>query len=241
MMKIIEKIITKQKDIHWNEPVTIAFFGDSVTQGCFEYYHIGNNVGQVVVDEKSGYPTRLRELLGLLYPRVPINMIYGGLSGGHATHGVHRLERDILQFSPDLVIVSFGLNDCTLGDENLEKYADALREIFGRCKEIGAEVIFLTQNYACTKVKLTDPFLVNIAKDLVEMQNSGRLGRFFDRAKEVCRECDVEICDLYSVWETMEKAEVEVTDLLAGGLNHPVRPYHQYIAVKLLEKMMGIH
>lgn len=51
-------------------------------------------------------------MLGLLYLRVPINMINGGLSGGHATHGVHRLERDILRFSPDLVIVSFHHEHC---------------------------------------------------------------------------------------------------------------------------------
>lgn len=82
---------------------------------------------------------------------------------------------------------------------------------------------------------------MNIAKDLVEMQTSGRLGRFFARAKEVCVKCDVEICDLYAVWEIMDRAGVDTTHLLAEGkLNHPICQYHYYIAVKLLEKMMEI-
>ena len=37
-MKIKEKLAAKAKD-NWNAaPVTIAFLGDSVTQGCFECY-----------------------------------------------------------------------------------------------------------------------------------------------------------------------------------------------------------
>ena len=37
-MKIIEKMAKKSADHYNNEGVTIAFLGDSVTQGCFECY-----------------------------------------------------------------------------------------------------------------------------------------------------------------------------------------------------------
>ena len=37
-MKIIEKMKAKAKDNFNREGVTIAFLGDSVTQGCFELY-----------------------------------------------------------------------------------------------------------------------------------------------------------------------------------------------------------
>ena len=37
-MKIIDKIKKKTLDICGEKPVTIAFLGDSVTQGCFECY-----------------------------------------------------------------------------------------------------------------------------------------------------------------------------------------------------------
>lgn len=42
-MKILEKFQNKQKNLIINAPVTIAFLGDSVTQGCFECYFDQNN------------------------------------------------------------------------------------------------------------------------------------------------------------------------------------------------------
>ena len=40
-MKIIEKLRARQEDIYAAKPITIAFLGDSVTQGCFEIYESG--------------------------------------------------------------------------------------------------------------------------------------------------------------------------------------------------------
>ena len=37
-MKIIDKILAKQANLHENRQPVIAFLGDSVTQGCFEIY-----------------------------------------------------------------------------------------------------------------------------------------------------------------------------------------------------------
>ena len=177
-MKIQEKILLDRAGLEKYGPITIVALGDSVTHGAL----------RDEMDYESVYWNRLKRKINQVRDFVPVNVINAGIGGTTAKDALGRLDRQVLNHDPDLVIVSFGLNDCTLGDENLEKYADALRQIFTRCKEIGAEVIFLTQNYACTKVKMTDLFLVNIANDLVEMQNSGRLGRFFACAKEVCGE-----------------------------------------------------
>ena len=48
-MKIIEKL-TAKKEMFPNPPVTIAFFGDSVTQGCFECYTLENDRLETVFD-----------------------------------------------------------------------------------------------------------------------------------------------------------------------------------------------
>ncbi|HCH27997.1 MAG TPA: GDSL family lipase, partial [Ruminococcaceae bacterium] len=58
-MKIIEKLNAKQ-DIYGEKPVTIAFLGDSVTQGCFECYIKEDGKIETVFDYKSAYSTRLR-------------------------------------------------------------------------------------------------------------------------------------------------------------------------------------
>ena len=129
-MKVIEKIAKKSQNIYENAPVTIAFLGDSVTQGCFECYFDENGVIQTVFDAKSGYPTRIKEILNTLFPSAQINIINSGISGDNAVNGNDRFERDVASFHPDLVVVAFGLNDSTGGKEKAEQYTTALKSIF---------------------------------------------------------------------------------------------------------------
>ena len=79
--------------------------------------------------------------------------------------------------------------------------------------------------------------LKNLATDLLW---NGKIETTFEKAKEVCSDMSVSVCDLYEVWEKLEKAEVDVTELLSNKMNHPVKEYHYYIAIKLLEKILGI-
>ena len=51
-MKIIDKLNAKQ-DIYGEKPVTIAFLGDSVTQGCFECYIKEDGKIETVFDYKN--------------------------------------------------------------------------------------------------------------------------------------------------------------------------------------------
>ena len=110
-MKIVELLKEKQANINSAKSITIAFLGDSVTQGCFECYLTSTGALQTVFDYKCAYSTKLRELLNFLYPSVQVNVINSGISGDGAHGGVARIDRDILPFHPDLTIVSYGLND----------------------------------------------------------------------------------------------------------------------------------
>ena len=140
-MNIIEKIKQKQSNLLENKAITIAFIGDSVTQGCFECYLTSETSLETVFDYKSAYSTRLKELLNLLYPNVQFNIINAGISGDGATTGYERLERDVLAYSPDLCVVSFGLNDSCLS--TIEQYSTALSGIFSALQEKNIETIFL--------------------------------------------------------------------------------------------------
>ena len=126
--------------------------------------------------------------------------------------------------------------------EGLSEYEESLNAIFEKIKKSGAEVIFLTQNYMCTKVSphLTDESMKELAKKFSSRQSSGILDLYYDKAKELCRKHNVEVCDLYAVWKAMDKSGVDVTELLANKLNHPIREYHYYIAIKLIEKILGV-
>ena len=60
-MKIIEAIKQRNEDLR-AKPVTIAFLGDSVTQGCFECYKTEQGL-DTIFDYKSAYSTRVKEML----------------------------------------------------------------------------------------------------------------------------------------------------------------------------------
>ena len=240
-MKIIELLKQKQEGLIKNKPVTIAFLGDSVTQGCFECYLTDPDSLQTVFDYKSAYSTRVREILNLLYPSVQINIINSGVSGDSAPVGLQRLERDVLSYNPDLVLISYGLNDSTGGKEGIGKYTSALEEIFSQLKKKNIETIFLTQNYMNTKTSphLKEELFINLSKTFAsDVQNSGVLKAYFAAARAVCEKYGVKICDLYPVWEKLEKAGVDVTELLANKLNHPIRELHYYMAMKIVETIL---
>ena len=120
-MKVMEKIIKKSQN-RLEAPVTIAFFGDSVTQGCFELYKTSEHSFQTEFRVEEGYHTKLRDIIQMLYPSVPINMIQAGISGDDSKSGLRRVERDVCAFNPDLTIVCFGLNDCGGGVKNIKYY-----------------------------------------------------------------------------------------------------------------------
>lgn len=238
-MKIIEKLNARQNSLK-NPPVTIAFIGDSITQGCFEVYFKNDGNLETVYDYQSSFATRLRELLSLLYPSVQVNIINCGISGDNAQNGFARLGSDVLTHSPDLVVIGYGANDCVRGGKGGEsEYAEALRKIFRAVKASGAEAIYVTEGPLCTGTSphISDPRIVEIAEKFAPIENSGLMQSYFKYGKSIAEAEGVKVCDLYSVWKTLELGGVDITELLANKLNHPNRKFHHYMAIKLLETM----
>ena len=236
-VKFFEKISAKLND-RQAEGITIAFLGDSVTQGCFECPSVNEGrIGETVYDYKSAYSTRMREILNMLYPCVPFHIINAGISGDNTECGLKRLWRDIIAKSPDLVIVSYGLNDSTKGMEGLPEYEKNLEDIFAALQKENIDTIFLTQNFDCTKTSpyAVDPHIMELSVFLANLQNEGVLKAYFDSAKGLAKKYGVKVCDLYSVWEKMAEKKVDTTELLANKLNHPIREFHYYMAIKLIE------
>ena len=240
-MKITELLKNKQQNMRHNKPINIVVLGDSVSQGCFECFINENGEIDTVHDYKSAYSTRLRELLNTLYPRAQINVINSGISGDQAKGGLDRFERDVLAYNPDLVIISYGLNDSTRGPEGLDRYLSALGAMFTQLESAGVETIFLTQNFACDMVShnLTEEQLIKVAKAEQQIQGNGVLKAYFEAAKELAAAHGVRVCDLYAMWEKMSAAGINTTNLLSNYINHPIREYHYYIAVKLVEEMLS--
>lgn len=239
-MKIVEKLARKAQD-NWNEPsVTLAFLGDSVTQGCFELHKIAENHITAEFDKNSAYHRYLEEILTVLYPSVPVNIVNAGISGGNASHALERLERDVLCHKPDLTVVCFGLNDCEHRQDGLEEYVNSLEQIFIRLEEADSEIIFMTPNMMSTYVSsyLTEQKFREIADEARKRQNEGILEMYLNAAKELCERKNITVCDCYAKWKVLEKSGVDVTNLLSNKINHPTREMNWLFAVSLIETML---
>ena len=129
-MNIMQKMAAKTGDHMNHEGVTIGFLGDSVTQGCFEIYKKEGNHIETVFEQRNSYERHLSDLLAMLFPMVPVNIINAGISGDRSTRGLERVERDVLRHEPDLTVVCYGLNDCSSKEGSVEIYVAALRGIF---------------------------------------------------------------------------------------------------------------
>ena len=86
--------------------------------------------------------------------------------------------------------------------------------------------------------RLTNPTLREWAKNMADIQQSGRLKHFFQSAKKLCKDRGIPVADVYEAWEYLEKAGTDVTGMLANYLNHPVRELHKYTAVKVVETIL---
>lgn len=239
-MEFLKKLAAKDADKYGKPPVTIAFLGDSVTQGCFEVFETGNGGIDTVYEPENNYAAKVATILRQLCPGAQLNVIAAGISGDSAPNGNNRLDRDILPYHPDLTVVCYGLNDCGGGDDGIERYTDALESIFTRLKEVGSEVIFMTPNTMNWNVSchLTDDWARNLAKNFAERMENGTLDRYIEAAKATAEKCGVPVVDCYAKWKSMEAAGVNTTELLANKLNHPTREMHWLFAWMLVEQIM---
>ena len=238
-MKIIEKISRKASDRHNHPAVTIAFLGDSITEGCFDVYMDDNGKIATYVDQARVYHTVVKEIFGKLYPACPVNIINAGISGANARGSVARVERDVISHSPDLCVVSFGSNDMLGGEEGLGGFRDAMSEIVDKLVGSGCEVIVMSAPMNCTRVSgmLRDKPLIDIAKRVADNVNGGILKKYCETAGEVARAAGVPFLDMYSRWERLNSCGVDTDALLENHINHPGTEMHRYTAMLLVECM----
>ncbi len=224
-MKIKEKIMMDMQGLSEHGPINIAIFGDSVSHGAITDY----------IDYESTYPYLLKKKLNRLRDYVPVNIINASIGGTRALGALPRLEKHVLPHRPDLVIVSFGLNDV---NGTLEDYIFPLGEIFEKCLSAGFDTIFMTPNMLNTYVADDTPAHHTYAAKTAELQNSGKMDAFVTAAIRLASEMGVPVCDCYQKWKTLSES-VDTTLLLANRINHPTIEMHQLFADALYDMIMG--
>ncbi len=240
-MTFLQKLTCKHNDKYGKPPVTMAFLGDSVTQGCFEIYETGGGGLDTVYDPENNYAHKTASILRQLCPGTQLNVVSAGISGDSAPGGASRLDRDVLPFHPDLTVVCYGLNDSGGGREGITRYTDALRDIFTRLQASGSEVIFMTPNTMNynTSCHLHSELFRGLAVHFAKTMTDGILDAYVDAAKKTAADCGVPVVDCYAKWKAMEQAGVNTTELLSNKLNHPTRDMHWLFAWMLVQSIIG--
>lgn len=226
MQRIREKLKMECGEIAEKDPITIVAFGDSVTHGYLRQD----------VNYETVYWNRLRQKINAVRDIVPVNVINAGIGGITAKDSLKRMQRQVLDHHPDLVIVCFGLNDV---NGELEDYLSSLRTIFDRVRASGSAVIFLTPNMLNTYVADgTAEHERAYAAVTAEFQNSGRMDRYMEAAVALANEMAVPVCDCYAHWKELARTQ-DTTQLLINRINHPTPEMHELFASRLFDMIMG--
>jgi acyl-CoA thioesterase-1 len=98
-------------------------------------------------DPAHSYPAVLTEELRRRWPQLAVTVINKGVSGEMASQMLARFERDVLPYRPQLVIWQTGSNRA-LRSENIEGYADTIREGINRLRAAEADVVLMDPQFA---------------------------------------------------------------------------------------------
>ncbi len=111
----------------------IVFLGDSITQA-------GASPG--------GYVALVKETIAKKYPDLDIEVIGAGISGNRVPDIEARLEKDVLDKKPTLVVIYIGINDVwhSANGRGTSKadYEQGLRRIIKRIQDTGSRVVLCT-------------------------------------------------------------------------------------------------
>ena len=225
-MLIKEKINLDYNGLVEHGAINIVVFGDSVTHGAL----------LSEVNYETVYWNLLKKRLNNYRNYYPVNVINSGIGGITAKGSLPRLDRDVLSYHPDLIIICFGLNDVNL---SIEEYLEPMETIFKKCTENCSQVIFMTPNMLNTYVaEDTLERLKDYAKVTAGYQNSGRMDEYIYGAKALAEKCGVTVCDVYSEWKQMEKEGKDITQMLVNRINHPTQEMHKLFADMLYDVIM---
>lgn len=229
----------------------IAALGDSVTAGHFEslipeepeqvkrFFDFIRNPGKPpkdfippkaveVVDARESYIEKFRERLIDRFELTSVSVVNSGIAGDQLRSMAARMERDVIRYRPDLVLINGSLN-WNPGLGTAEEYKEVLRGMVRRLKEeTEADIVLLTPN---GDLPNNTPFMKMMGQAGTEPTTGERVKAI----REVAEEEQVCLADVYAVWETARARGCPWKEILANGVNHPGVEGHEAYAEVLMK------
>ena len=122
------------------EKVTIACIGGSITQGT-----ISNGTADGEVGFKKSYADIFFEWWERTFPQAEFTFINAGIGATGSYIGVHRVQEDVLDEQPDLVLVEFSVNDSS-SNTSKTTYDNLVRRILKDEHHPAVMLLFMGQS-----------------------------------------------------------------------------------------------
>ncbi len=194
--------------------VTIVAFGDSNTEQ--NHWSAGGGCCWVGLLDMG--------LCCILRERVVIN---SGRSGSSLIDAAERLERDVLRFNPDVVIIGFTGNDCIKYPP--EEFGRRLREIIRRIRERSPECVLVLRT-ATPVIDMNTGLEEELYRCGDKTVDSATRGAFASVIREIAEEEATLLADHYASWKkSMESSCRGDMVLLMGNPLHPNAMGHRRI------------
>ena len=74
-----------------------------------------------------------------------------------------------------------------------------------------------------------------VHKYFESLQKGGKMDAYVQGMRDVAKELDVPLADVYAEWKRMAAEGMDTTALLVNGMNHPTPEMHKLFAEKLFD------
>ncbi|MFL6812210.1 MAG: SGNH/GDSL hydrolase family protein [Bradyrhizobium canariense] len=149
------------------QPVVIVAFGSSSTAG------FGAS------SPEFNYPNRLAAQLHRHYPTADITVVNAGVGGEDAPEMMKRLQKEVIDVHPDLVIWQVGTN-AVLRNLDPDDTAKLVEEGIRRIQAVGADVVLIDPQYSPRVNEHAEGAskMVNLLGKVAELRHIGVFPRF---------------------------------------------------------------
>lgn len=211
----------KGQSIHPEAGPLIIALGDSVTYGV--------RPNREVLENET-FVARLEQSLRRDFPG--LRTINAGVPGNNTKDLLLRLDRDVIQKHPDVVIVMIGINDAAYVDAGpvarmepripMEEFRKNLIEIIERIQKTSAKVVLVTPN------PISRAYIYSNVGYYSDHDINGALRKYAATIVSVGKSKNVPVVDVFQTWISLNNYD----SLLIDGM-HPNAEGHAKISQML--------
>ncbi len=196
-------------------PTRIVFFGDSITQA-------GVN--------KTGYITKMAEMLGSLGLASKYELIGAGIGGNKIYDLYLRHEEDVIAKKPNIVIIYVGINDVwhkttSRTGTDADKFERFYNALIKRLQKANIQVVICTPTVIGEKFDHTN-------------ENDGDLNAYSNIIRKIASENQCKLIDLrkaFMAYEQKNNIENKASGILTTDRVHLTEAGNQFLAETMWE------